>query len=1189
MKTLLEKIIIIIAILCYTACLPDSSTKWEKNNSKAAAGSSGSGSGIEPTPPPPVDENGAPVGISSLDYAQDIILIKLNLTESATASGSSNSSSTFADLFQADGSFNPGSIDGIALNRNIPKNANAITTTLFNGEGIYVTSAKDKNGNFARGIVTGINSTAQYVYLKVLKGAFNSNDSIDINYNYYFEKVKITEVIHIFTKGTTIMPMNPTLSPLGFTGLSFTVSPKLPTGLTLNYSTGIISGTPTNVSKGQYTLAVRESNGSSITKILKISVTTEPKGIGIANNVLLVVGSTESFDVGSYISASINLPTTATGEAPRSHTYYPWGIVKEIISSTKILVQMKNGKFLKNDLLDNARKYENTETRLNYDPLPVSAVLTLNIPVVAYRNLFHYDIEAASTPKTIYARNWLGAIGSPAVFTKDVEGMGIVIYYHSNPPAGSSNKMYVLTTYGNFAKGLPIYDSWDATSASTALGTISFVKSDTVTLGLKAGYCRHGGGTYTTRTSCIANSVNTTCSLGFTDSKTCRAKGGIWTPDYYAWIGIENFSAGMDVSNNPSGPVANCDLINSCKGTGFVSYKNTSARELDVRVSNDAFGSDYSGTGESIDNLNVYNSTTGPAPGAKGLVGMVMTANHFDLYTDEYFSTSVKLFEGENVTFSITPDLPKGLELNGETGVISGIPTINATRNTYTLIAHSGNSDTVESLTFSMTVHGHMTISAPKIDGYYPRSYIMHRLGRGNHHQECRLTDDQIKFGRSPEDPEITTTRRIACFLEVQEEELFVNGMVLSAYMSPGNCENLHYIPYSFYEWKYIRSYPGTTQQILPGGGVVKQHTFIRLTNGCMTVGNQTTGLQRPDGTFIAAIAGGSLAVYTNTSTGRWIPSSEADIKGEGDYSPAGPNCDDGSYNVEDHTYAETTDANDNVICNLTVTSANNDVGGNRASCITGPLRKTEPIETDVLYGGIIIKVDNQDQAFTKEWKYGDLVHETTLGEDPSNIKTNKMYVNYVAKNSCANGLANYENPNQFQYYFDGWMKYAYDYNPADYTTMIDPFKGSQPFYQFTCANAAMDPKAEIYLMIREWDRAFAPITNITDISNTLYNQEIDQLFPGASLPIPALDSNNFNHYDHLLLSHQIDPVDYQRYDDFYTWDSYPEMEWTKPGASNVNEYNSCFQDFSISTKEVFSALPPTTASEYFAFPESGN
>ena len=204
-------------------------------------------------------------------------------------------------------------------------------------------------------------------------------------------------------------------------------------------------------------------------------------------------------------------------------------------------------------------------------------------------------------------------------------------------------------------------------------------------------------------------------------------------------------------------------------------------------------------------------------------------------------------------------------------------------------------------------------------------------------------------------------------------------------------------------------------------------------------------------------------------------------------------------------------------------------------------------------------------------------------------IKTSKLYANYVAKNSCANGLANYATPNQFQYYFDSWIKYANNYHPSDYTTMIDPFKGSQPFYHFTCANAAMDPKAEIFVMVREWDRAFNPITNITDPSNTLYNREIDQLFPGASLPIPALDSNNFNHYDHLQLSHQDDPVDYQPYDDFHTWDTYPEKIWTMPGASNVNEYNSCFQDFSISTKAVIGAQPPTTASEYFAFPQSGN
>ncbi|MBK8599406.1 MAG: putative Ig domain-containing protein [Flavobacterium sp.] len=67
---------------------------------------------------------------------------------------------------------------------------------------------------------------------------------------------------NVFTRGTTITSLNPTVS--GGTVTSYSISPALPSGLSFNTTTGRISGTPTAISSSAtYTVTANNTGGST--------------------------------------------------------------------------------------------------------------------------------------------------------------------------------------------------------------------------------------------------------------------------------------------------------------------------------------------------------------------------------------------------------------------------------------------------------------------------------------------------------------------------------------------------------------------------------------------------------------------------------------------------------------------------------------------------------------------------------------------------------------------------------------------------------------------------------------------------------------------------------------------------------------------------------------------------------------
>jgi hypothetical protein len=83
-----------------------------------------------------------------------------------------------------------------------------------------------------------------------------------------------------FTLNSPIVPLNPTVNG---NVTSYSVTPSLPPGLTLNTTTGVISGTPTQLSTAtNYTITASNSSGST-TFIISIAVST------VADNTVYLV------------------------------------------------------------------------------------------------------------------------------------------------------------------------------------------------------------------------------------------------------------------------------------------------------------------------------------------------------------------------------------------------------------------------------------------------------------------------------------------------------------------------------------------------------------------------------------------------------------------------------------------------------------------------------------------------------------------------------------------------------------------------------------------------------------------------------------------------------------------------------------------------------------------------------------
>ena len=173
-------------------------------------------------------------------------------------------------------------IQGTAIAPNIPSSTGGAITSYTVTPALPTGLNLSSNTGVISGTPAAIAATASYTVT-----AFNSSGrttaSLSITVNVAApSNLSYGPGTAVFTVGTTIQPMSPTITGGAATGYSS--SPALPAGLILDDVTGVISGTPTAVTaNANYTIMASNLTGNA-TAILAISVNAAAAGVQFIPN-----------------------------------------------------------------------------------------------------------------------------------------------------------------------------------------------------------------------------------------------------------------------------------------------------------------------------------------------------------------------------------------------------------------------------------------------------------------------------------------------------------------------------------------------------------------------------------------------------------------------------------------------------------------------------------------------------------------------------------------------------------------------------------------------------------------------------------------------------------------------------------------------------------------------------------------
>ena len=175
-------------------------------------------------------------------------------------------------------------------------------------------------------------------------------------------------------------------------------------------------------------------------------------------------------------------------------------------------------------------------------------------------------------------------------------------------------------------------------------------------------------------------------------------------------------------------------------------------------------------------------------------------APHFVLYRGEDVNIKAQTHYGGNMDFYLEPEeetLPEGLSFDPATGSISGTLATKFEPKEYVISARNPLGET--SYTFYLEGKDQFVLTnntASEAD------YMLHKMGQGRQHTDCRITEAQIKNYQ-------TNERDIICTLDAPEFDLNTFGVSLNLDVGPNICEYVRITPYSYNKYQgfeYIKS-----------------------------------------------------------------------------------------------------------------------------------------------------------------------------------------------------------------------------------------------------------------------------------------------------------------------------------------------------------------------------------------------
>jgi hypothetical protein len=454
-------------------------------------------------------------------------------------------------------------------------------------------------------------------------------------YGYYLipsTSYPVTNTVSLGTNNTIF----PTL--LGGPIANFAISPSLPAGLSLNTATGVISGTPSAVSNGSYTVTATNTAGSatSIFTISVVDVTLDQLGFNSSDSKATAAYSLRKLST-AYTGDAI-LVRRSSDNTTQSIGFDGSGnldisaLTTFIGSGDAFVVTWYDQSGLGNHL---------TQAITANQPRIVNAgvVETLNgKPAVFLNNSF----LTGSTSAFAYPNTINGVVGTNSSIAT---GVFLSIGENDGPGIGLGNIVGFGSTNYNIT-GIKGSVAYMPTASTLAINSTAVMTMNTLS----------GGSS----TILKLNGIPLTITDGATAPPVAAASR----------IGIGH-----------NGSVAgNSVMINSYVQEGVFFNSTLSSTQLQTLENNQ----------------NVYYAA---APSSLSYTGSPFT---YTVGTAITPIASPINSGGAPTSYSVSPTLPAGLSLSATTGAITGTPTIASTATTYTVTATNGFGSTTATLNITV-------------------------------------------------------------------------------------------------------------------------------------------------------------------------------------------------------------------------------------------------------------------------------------------------------------------------------------------------------------------------------------------------------------------------------------------------------------------------------------------------------
>lgn len=951
----------------------------------------------------------------------------------------------------------------------------------------------------AQALIDYIDVTNKVLFVTVTNAAltgsdvFKKDDNIDNTGSFVAAATAITKVVHefkttddltggiasdIYDSGGSVVSL------VGAETVSYSISPALPTDLTFSAAAGTITGNSASgqsiMNETEYTISVTNAIGETDSVTYNMVISETPTDVSVASLQYIPVNAVSNtrFFKGMFISSEngsfgkvIDLYENGSGQIEGIYAFF-------------------SGTIAADEGIDNETPYFSAETtKKNWGFVYVSAIDNFTVSGSISNTDDIAGTILAIAPETAGAVTGPGrllvefaVVGQSFTSGDSVDNAATFSAQEALVSSVSdkleANVVLTIADSSNFPIGT--YVSTDSGAASPAIGLVVFNDEINEKLFVRTISGQFADGDLLDNERTHDSTVDTIAT-------------------------VEALNLELTIPNDT-------DLVAGENATfdSGATHQAAASFNYDPDTSDTAYFVEvHSGIVENSDTIDDAN----PYVASEQTVSLVEHDHHFKGYVGSFMTLNTYV-RGTVTEYSVSPSLPNGLTLDTATGLISGSPTENKTRTTYTITARNGAETATH--TFSMAIHSQFRVTNGTAN---TSSYILRKQGQGNETTSCRVNSMQID-GSTAQDG----INDIVCIMDAGEADLFYKGVQFNVTSSAGLCEYVNYEPYSFNRFPVLTS--ATTY-----------YEFSGDLSGCTTLTGDGIDSIRAAGGGLVDInlpineadvlasgvvqsdANGGTAGSPDFETGKIYCRSgngcnssnfnETSIQCIGDHSTANsdfPNCDEGS--TTKYIYTITDDGSGN--CNSVLTTETTDCTGTRSSCMGGPILDSGISDVTSTSGTTLSAFTGlSNQAYT----VGDSTAvDTTYGYLPS---SNVYWANF----SFMEGIA-LDNSN-FILNANNWSA-AETKTSGAATLGISPIEGlnTNKFYTYECLDSSFNTKARIRIAVRDWDRDFAPNTSnyntdvldnssglVDDTSNECFGSTCDTVQDWDSLPTVAVSS----------------------------------------------------------------------------------